>query len=144
MDLRHSYFAISSPFKIIDRWLNPYHFNSSVLLNQQNLKINLTNRAEKALHTRSKPLIAEMQLYFSCVVKKRVLFHDSLERNSVNVNKNLAVDFRAVSASSCSPEEFAKNYPVDTEFTSNAALQMRPTELMIDYNQGEWTGEFNI
>ena len=144
MDLHNSYFAITNPLIILDRWLHPYKHNATVLLRDKSLLVSWTKRADQALKKRTQPLIAEMQLYFSCVVKKRVLFHDDASEPSISVNPNLAIRFRAVPASSCSPEEFARNYPIDGEFDSQASKQMRPSQLNIDFKNQQWIANFKI
>lgn len=102
------------------------------------------------LEQRQTPLLVEMQLYFSCVVKKRVLFHahdtGDIEQTDeiVRVNDKLHVVFRAVQASSCDPVEFARHYPVKQEFRTRPALKMYPSRLKLDYPQDGWLGEFSI
>lgn len=144
MDLKHSYFSITSPLSIIDRWLNPYTHSSCITLRDKKLKVNWTNRADNALSKQQQPLLAELQLYFSCVVKKRVLFPTDSAVNAIRVTPKLNIIFRTVQASSCSPEEFASEYPVNHEYTSEAANRMCPTQLYIDYINHQWTGSFNI
>ena len=94
--------------------------------------------------TRDKPLIVEMQIYFSCVVQKRVLFHDQTDDATRDVNQKLKLLLRPVEAESCDPLEFAKHHPVSHEYTSTAAKNFRPSELRIDYKSGNWSGEFSI
>ncbi|MGD8526809.1 MAG: hypothetical protein PVJ63_11210 [Thioalkalispiraceae bacterium] len=144
MDLAHSYFAITSPITILDRWLHPFRFSKSVQLGDYPLEVRWTKRADRALAKRAQPLNAEMQLYFSCVVKKRVVFENDKNRPTVTVTDKLAVNFRAVPASSCSPEEFASNYPIDGEFNSDASRKMHPCRLDIDYKNQQWSASFQI
>lgn len=144
MDLHNSYFAIKNPFEILDRWLNPFKHCARIQLRGKELDIKWTKRAETALQLRSKPLLAEMQLYFSCVVKKRVLFHADSNSDNIAVTNKLNISFRPVQSSACSPEEFANNYPVHNEFQSAAANKMRPSLLCLDYVNGHWQGEFLI
>ena len=144
MNLRNSYFAIKNPFEILDRWLNPFQHNARIQLRGKDLDIRWTRRAENALKVRRTPLTAEMQLYFSCVVKKRVLFHDETSLEKTPVNNKLDISFRPVQSTACSPEEFANNYPVKGEFESSAALKMRPSLLWLDFINDQWQGEFVI
>lgn len=90
------------------------------------------------------PLIAEMQLYFTCVVKKRVLFHDETELTTEPVNERLSITFRAVDSTSCDPEKFAQNYPIRRELESHATMKLSPSLLLIDFRRGKWIGDFNI
>lgn len=144
MNLRKSYFAIPSPLLFIDRWLNPSKRTNTILLREHSLKVSWTNRAERALKARNKPLIAEMQLYFSCMIKKRVLFHDDTELEAVAVNKQLKVLFRPVQSTSCSPEEFAEKHPIKQEFKTVGAVKMKPKSLEIDFKKGQWVGEYQV
>jgi hypothetical protein len=144
IDLRGSYFAIHNPLSTLARWLHPYRYRETVNLNGHELQVSWTRRADKALRQRRQPLLTEMQLYFSCVVQKRVLFHDVDDNNYVAVNEQLQVCFRPVQALSCDPEQFAKQHPVKGQFSSPAATRMFPTRLSFDYIKGQWQGMFSI
>jgi len=144
MNLHDSYFAIPRPLIFLDRWLHPRKRSSIITLRDNPLKVSWTHRAEHALELRDKPLIAEMQLYFSCMVKKRVLFHNETEFNTVAVNEKLQVLFRLVQSQKCSPEEFAQNHPVKQEFKTSRALKMKPKSLEIDFKNGHWIGSYYI
>ena len=140
--LKGSYFAIESPLRLLDRWLHAYRHHRSVVLGNKTLRVEWTDRANRVLQARSKPLIIEMQLYFSCVVKKRVLFHDSSELDVTDLNNSIKIAFRSIQSAACDPEEFAKNYPVGRVLDSPAAAKMTPSRLTIDFRQGQWQGEF--
>ena len=140
--LQGSYFSIESPLRLLDRWLNAYSHHRYVVMGNKNLRVEWTDRASRVLQTRSQPLIIEMQLYFSCVVKKRVLFHDSSKLDVTDVNNSLKIAFRPIQSAACDPEEFAKNYPVGRVLNSSAATKMIPSRLRIDFRQGHWQGEF--
>lgn len=85
-----------------------------------------------------------MQLYFSCVVKKRVLFHEQSLHPDHVVNDKLRILFRCVQPTSCDPEEFARHYPEKRQLQSTAAQRMHPKELVFDFRDGHWQGEFRI
>lgn len=144
MNLRDSYFAIPNPMILLDRWLNPRKRSSTIMLRDFALNVSWTSRAEKALRSRDKPLVAEMQLYFSCMVKKRVLFHDESEFETATVNDKLKILFRPVQSQKCSPEEFAQNHPVKQEFKTSSAIKMKPKSLEIDFKDDHWIGSYNI
>ena len=90
------YFPIDNPFRVLDRWRNGYRYRKIVEINRRQMEMRWSRRAQHELLRRQHPLIVELQLYFSCVVKKRVLFHEHTEFNSVRVNDRLAVAFRPV------------------------------------------------
>ena len=144
MDLRHSYFAVPSLLAFMDRCLNPKKRSNTIQLRDNTLEVSWTNRAAQALKSRDKPLIAEMQLYFSCMVKKRVLFHDDIELETVAVNDQLQVLFRPVQSDQCSPEEFAAKHPVKQEFKTLHAVKMKPKSLEIDFKKGQWVGMYQV
>ncbi len=144
----HSLFSFGNWFKPLfqlDRLLNPYADVITTDINGKNIEVSLTKRATVALSRLSQPLVVEMQLYFSCVVKKRVLFHTTpTDFSSTQVNDNLSIAFRPVQASSCDPEEFVRNFPAKTQFDSPAAIKMRPRSLQIDYKENHWAGEYSV
>ena len=74
----YSYFGAGdffSPGRLLDRLFHPYRYAHTCSYQGKLLLVRMTNRAQRALDTLETPLLVEMQLYFSCVVKKRVLFH---------------------------------------------------------------------
>jgi hypothetical protein len=83
-----------------------------------------------------------MQLYFSCVVKKRVVFHDQADFETLAVNDRLQIAFRSIKSAKCDPLEFARNYPAGGVLDSPAAAKMIPSWLGLDFRQGQWQAEF--
>lgn len=143
MNLSNSYFEIPSPMLLLDRWLNAYRHQDYAILQGKRVDVSWTSRAEKALVSRREPLLIEMQLYFSCVIKKRVVFHNSTDFETVAVNDKIKVGYRAVQSAVCDPETFARDYPQDRKLDSKAAMKMQPSKLNIDFKQGQWLGEIS-
>lgn len=143
-DLRGSYFSIGNPLSILARLLNPYCHHETIQLNEHELEISWTRRADKSLQQRSHSLLVEMQLYFSCVVQKRVLFHNEDDNDYVMVNERLQVCFHPVEAQACAPELFASQHPARRVLNSRSATRMHPRQLLIDYRKGQWQAEFSI
>jgi len=153
MNLRASYFAVGNPIDIFDKWLNPYlsakKYKETIKIRGKDMTIEWTERANQALLRREKRLIIEMQLYFTCVVKKRVLFLENiLSKNyqfeGVLVNDLFSIAFHTVEAESCNPNDFANDFPVKRKYDSSNSLKMRPSHLEIDFKRGDWVGVFNI
>lgn len=144
INIHNSYFSVGNPLQILDKWFNPPRHSKTVTLRDKPVEVEWTRRAQRALESRDNPLIVEMQLYFSCVVKKRVLFHDSYDLETVTVNNDITVAFRTVESTSCDPIEFAENFPIKQEFESKAASKMRPKHLLVDYVDDNWVGEYRI
>ena len=93
---------------------------------------------------RKNPLIAELQLYFTCVVQKRVLFHETTHLETIPTLSNLEIAYHTVQSNACEPVEFAEKHPVKKELDSKGAQSMRPSSFKIDFKDGEWIGDFSF
>lgn len=149
LQLQAGYFSLKSPLQVLDRWLNPYHLKDNIEIRGKKMGIMYSKRAEKALQKRTHPLIAELQLYFTCVVQKRVNFHETLDFNvtdieTISANSNLKIAYHTVQSDACDPVEFAQKHPVKKELKSNAAQSMRPSLFRIDHKDGKWMGDFSF
>ncbi len=144
LQLQAGYFSIKSPLQIIDRWLNPYHHKDSIDIRGKKMSIMYTKRAEKALAKRGSSLTAELQLYFTCVVQKRVVFHEHSVLDTITANSRLEIAYHTVQSNDCDPVEFADTHPVKKELKSKGALAMRPSILKIDCKKGQWVGDFSF
>ena len=72
----------------------------NITLHDKSLEIRLTAAAQKALARRDRPLVAEMELLFSCLLRKRVYFGESPEQ-STPVNDRLWVRFKPIMTRRC-------------------------------------------
>ena len=142
LNLQASYFAIDNPLRLLDRWLNRFQHQKSVRINQRDVEVNWTERAERALQDRRQPLIVELQLYFTCVVQKRVLFRQLAEFDTVVVSNRLEIAFRPIASAVCDPREFALSHPAGKDLSNGVAARMIPRTVEIDYRQGNWEGQF--
>jgi len=106
--------------------------------------VDLTHAAQKALAQQEKAVIAEMELYFSCLIRKKVRFYDSLDEDEiVYVNNKLGVSFRPVMTKVCGTNYEGDEPPV-TDFPIHKPENFIPKWLKIDYCRGEWQGEFGF
>jgi hypothetical protein len=143
LNLQASYFAIDNPLRLLDRWFNRFRHQKTVVINQRNVEVRWTDRAEKILQLGSQPLIVELQLYFSCVVKKRVMFHQQAAFNTTVVNDRLEIAFQPVASAACDPQEFAASFPAGKNLAQGMAARMVPRIVEIDYRRGNWEGQFH-
>jgi len=143
LNLQGSYFSIDSPLRILDRWLNRFHHHERAVINQRDMDIYWTERANTALMARTEPLVIELQLYFSCVVQKRVLFHQQATFETFAVNNRLELAFHPVESAVCDPTEFASMHPVGKDLSQGVAARMVPKRVEIDFRQDEWEGSFS-
>lgn len=106
------------------------------------LQVRLSQSAEKALQKRSLTLFVEMELYFSCLIRKQVLFHDvQRQANSVAADEKLSVSFHPVVTSSCLVSE-ADAEPTKSDFEMQRRECFIPKWLSIEFKKGNWLGEF--
>ncbi|MGB9128102.1 MAG: hypothetical protein WCB97_00490 [Thiobacillus sp.] len=112
----------------------------NITLHDKSLEIRLTKAAQKALAVRDTPLVAEMELLFSCLLRKRVYFGDSAEQ-STPVNERLAVCFKPIMTRRCSVAEGGVSPPSESFPLENPRPYV-PNWLAIDYRRGKWVGDF--
>ena len=112
----------------------------NVTLHDKSVEVRISKAAQKALAQRDRPLVAEMELLFSCLLRKRVLFGDAAEQ-STPVNDRLAVRFRPIMTRKCSVAEGGATPPSEG-FPLDNPRPYVPHWLTIDYRRGSWVGEF--
>lgn len=102
--------------------------------------VEITPAAQAALADRNTPLHAEMELYFSCLIRKRVRF-DVPQRGPVAlVGQELSIGFRPVMARGCAIADYTPEALEDLPITEPARFV--PHWLRIDCRDGAWRGEF--
>ena len=113
-----------------------------IKIDGRTINVELSNTAMNSLNLRTSILFAEMELYFSCLVRKKVRFHErGQESDHVMVNDTLAVRFRPVMTESCRIGDFDDEPPV-TDFPIANPTAFIPHWLRIDYRNGGWQSEF--
>jgi hypothetical protein len=111
-----------------------------ITLHDKPLEVRLTAAAQKALARRETTLVAEMELLFSCLLRKRVHFGESTE-HATPVSERLAVRFRPIMTRRCSVAEGGASPPSESFPLENPRPYV-PNWLDIDYRRGEWVGNF--
>ena len=105
--------------------------------------VSLSKSAERALSSRDETLVAEMELYFSCLIRKQVRFKENIEGNLVNVADKLAVRFRPVMTKSCGIDYEGDEPPLE-DFPIEKPEAFVPNWLKIDFKKNKWIGEFGF
>ena len=114
-----------------------------VSINGRDVLVEWTRAAAAELARRPRPLIVEVELYFSCLVKKFVLFHEQVgDREVAVVNNRLSVFFRPVMSPACSIEaaELLGRQP-EADIPGDAVKKIAPRRVRIDRRKNAWTGE---
>ena len=111
-------------------------------LNQRPLKIRWTENAERTFSRLTQPVYVELQLYFSCLVKKQLLFHSHApDKHFDQVHEKLFLRFSSVTSVACSLAEGKDGQPT-LPLETETVQKMTPTTLMLDYHHGNWCGEY--
>jgi len=121
--------------------------NHSIELQGKPVEVKLTENARNALSRRTKPLTVEMELYFSCLIRKQVRFSDAsngVENKNpleTRLNDRMRIRFRPVMTKAC-----GKNYEGDepplTDFPIANSKPYIPHWLTIDFRNNKWVGDF--
>ena len=104
------------------------------------LKITLSAKADKVLKTLTEPLVVEMELYFSCLIRKQVNFIQQSDA-AYPVTEHLSILFRPVMTEACEINEINKK-PSLVEFPMEKVKAYTPRWLKLDYINNQWRGEF--
>ncbi len=120
--------------------------SNTVQINGRPVTVEWTQAAAHELVQRAQPLVVELELYFSCLVKKFVHFHETApQRETVAVSDKLSVFFRPVTSTACSFEVADRlGRQPEIEIDTPNARKIAPRRVSIDYVRGEWRGEFWI
>jgi len=117
--------------------------NQIVPLWGKSLKLTISERAQAQLDRRTKPLLLEMELYFSCLVRKRVYVREHTNgEDTAALNDKLSVSFRPVVTQSCAMREVERDNPPVMDMPIVKPERYFPHWLTLDYRRGKWLAEF--
>jgi hypothetical protein len=120
---------------------------SKVEILGKNIQFEISKRASKQLSNRENPLYVEMELYFSCLLRKEIRIREtareqSFEDFSTQISDVLHISFRPVMTKSCSVSSCDGDSPPLTDFPISKPQSYVPKWLKLDYKKGEWCGDF--
>ncbi|MCW8928758.1 MAG: hypothetical protein OQL19_00795 [Gammaproteobacteria bacterium] len=130
----------------LEKIIHPLSFSKQVIINGKPLCVEWTYRADSALRERKQPLNIEMELFFSCRVKKIVNFHNNQEGTiSHNVFHKISDDikvwFHPVISNYCDVgESELQHSKVDVDIKN--LRNYYPKKLYIDFRNKQWVGSF--
>ena len=115
----------------------------TVKLLGKRITVQLSDAALSALNNRKHHLCLEMELYFSCLVRKQVNVRPAIDNGmSVFVNDKLEIGFRPVLTKSCSVSSCDGESPSLSDFPIARPERYIPNWLSVDFKKGEWCSEF--
>lgn len=118
----------------------------TITLNGRPVEVTLTPAAREAQAQLTAPLYVELELYFSCLVKKFVHFRaDSRGKETVAVGDKLLIYFRPVTSTACTwdvAERLGRQPEKDID--SEALHHVAPRRVLIDHVDGVWRGRYEF
>jgi hypothetical protein len=117
--------------------------NHTVTVNGKSLRVALSKAAKRALERRADALLLEMELYFSCLIRKRVYVRDDFKGvDAIPVSDKLHISFRPVMTQSCAIRDVPRDNPPVRDMPIVRPERYFPHWLTLDYRRGEWLAEF--
>ena len=118
----------------------------TVFLQGRPVAVNLTRRARRAAESLPHPLVAEMELFFSCLLRKRLRYYPQSEAPAselgrIGLHAGLSLQFRPIVAEVCNIDQLEGTPPVRT-MPAQRADAFIPRWVNIDHRAGDWIGEF--
>ena len=111
------------------------------------IQLDISKRAERQLDNRVVPLYIEMELYFSCLLRKQIRVYETAREKSddefsTRLSDRLEISFRPVMTKSCSVSSCVGEKPPLSDFPIEKPRSYIPKWLKLDYKKGEWCGDF--
>ncbi|VAW55015.1 hypothetical protein MNBD_GAMMA06-1386 [hydrothermal vent metagenome] len=119
--------------------------------------VKLSAQAEEQSSKLNNILLIEIQIYFSCLLGKRLAFYTDTEFNgawqverdqfktmlddSEQLTDNIYIRFNTVMTKACPVSDYIGPPPV-TDFTISNQKPYVPSWLNIDFKKDEWSGEY--
>lgn len=115
-----------------------------IKLEGRELRVELSRAAHRQLDKLEVSLKLEMELYFSCLLRKQVRIRQTLDTQyKAKVSDKLEIGFRPVMTRACGVTETDETgKPPLTDFPIAKPECYIPHWLTLDYRKGEWQGEF--
>ncbi len=116
-----------------------------IKIGDRELQVVLTQRAQSALDRADQPVHFEMELYFSCLIRKRVnvLSAPRKQDSLAKLNNLVSVSFRPVMTKHCRINDIVDE-PDVIDFPLQHDSRIVPRWLSLDYSRGAWRGDFGF
>lgn len=123
-------------------------FSGPISVYGKSVHTDISMAAVKAITNRDLLMVAEMELYFSCLIRKRVLFHEleserEISHDLAHVFPGLFIRFCAVCTKECRGVDVVDKPPLTTMPVKNLHSFV-PRWLRIDLRQKRLCGEYGI
>jgi len=113
----------------------------------KSIQVVVSGSAQQQLQRRDVPLYIEMELYFSCLIRKQVRVYETAvepadESFSARFSDKLQINFRPVMTKSCSISSCEDGKPPLSDFPIRKPRSYIPRWLHLDFSKGRWSGDF--
>jgi len=124
---------------------------------EKSITIKLSPSAVEQSNKLESILLIEIQIYFSCLLGKRLAFYTDTTLNGAwqvekemfsamlndaqKLTDNISIRFNTVMTKACPVSDYVGPPPV-TDFTIKNQKPYVPSWLNIDFNNGQWSGEY--
>ncbi len=124
-------------------------WNGVVPLYGKPVQFEISESGMAALAQRSSLLLVELELYFSCLVRKQIRFNELREGRPdaelyTRVLPRLYTRFHAVTTKECRCVDVGDNKPPVATMPVKKPGHFVPDKVKIDYRAGVWRGEYGI
>ncbi len=111
------------------------------------IQVEISKKAAQQLSHRMHPLFVEMELYFSCLLRKEIRIRENArekmnEAFTAQLSDNLHISFRPVMTKTCSVSSCEGESPPLSDFPIKKPQSYVPKWLKLDFKKGEWCGDF--
>jgi len=133
---------------IPDNRLASQSYSGQVAIQDKAVNIYITRHAVQTISAHRYPILVELELYFSCLVRKQVRFRelrqaDQISTDHARVMPGLFASFRAVCTQECKVADVADKPPIETMPVKKPGLFV-PDWIKIDFRAGQWLGEYGF
>jgi len=121
--------------------------NQTIEMMGKQIQVEISKKAAQQLSNRPHPLFVEMELYFSCLLRKEIRIRESVRNNideafTAQLSDNLHISFRPVMTKTCSVSSCEGEAPPLSDFPIKKPQSYVPKWLKLDFKKGEWCGDF--
>lgn len=115
---------------------------TTIEIDGKSVVVEVTEQAASMLRDRDQALLAEMELFFSCLIRKQIRFRENaIPGAATAVMDNLLLSFNPVMTKACG-KDYEGDEPPMTSFPIANSRPYIPRWVKIDYHSGDWQGEF--
>ena len=128
-----------------------------LIFHEKEMTVRMSEQARQQSYQLESVLLIEIQIYFSCLLGKRLAFYSdailsgswqletmelsAMIENAQQLTDKVYIRFNTVMTKACPVSDYIGPPPV-TDFTITNQKPYVPSWLFIDYKKGEWLGEY--